>query len=248
VIDQKPLTGRHFLEGHGIALIGAVQPLALYVEVLVKVASLARAIDEGVRLRHRGPRVIVGAELGAIDHRGPVVGQGHADLLHLRQTRLNDPSCRLGVGPARGAAMSEQSRRARANLIAIRIENISQLFHSLDPLPFREKNLDKDAEEFIVSWARELPADQPIKIVVHLPEEQLTLPEAQDVGPAVKQFFAYRAQVIGLELKEMFRIGRPSLAIGLTVLILSPLGKVLGRESAHLRLGRELAADRNLSL
>ncbi len=137
--------------------------------------------------------------------------------------------------------MSEQSRRARASLIAIRLENIAQLFHSLDPLPFREKNLDKDAEEFIVSWARELPADQPFKIVVHLPEEQLTLPEAQEIRPAIKQFFAYRAQVIGLELKEIFRIGRRSLAIGLIVLFISvvasqtvaanleprPLGKVL---------------------
>jgi hypothetical protein len=121
-------------------------------------------------------------------------------------------------------------------------------FFTVSILTRSARKISKDAEEFIVSWARELPADQPIKIVVHLPEEQLTLPEAQDVGPAVKQFFAYRAQVIGLELKEMFRIGRPSLAIGLTVLILSPLGKVLGRESAHLRLGRELAADRNLSL
>jgi hypothetical protein len=44
--------------------------------------------------------------------------------------------------------------------------------------PFREKDLDKDAEEFIVSWARELPRDQSFKIVVHVPEEQLALPEA----------------------------------------------------------------------
>ncbi|MGA7546644.1 MAG: hypothetical protein WBW08_12620 [Methyloceanibacter sp.] len=130
--------------------------------------------------------------------------------------------------------MSEQSRRARTNLIPIRIANISQLFHSLDPL-------NKDTEEFIVSWARELPADRPFKVVVHLPEEQLTLPDAQEIGAAIKQFFAYRAKVIGLALKELLRVGRRSLAIGLTVLILSilasqtvsasleprPLGKVL---------------------
>jgi hypothetical protein len=63
-------------------------------------------------------------------------------------------------------------------LIEIRVEKLAQLFHSLDPLPFREKDLDKDAEEFIVSWARELPRDQSFKIVVHVPEEQLALPEA----------------------------------------------------------------------
>jgi hypothetical protein len=137
--------------------------------------------------------------------------------------------------------MSERSRRAKSNLIAIRIDNIFQLFHSLDPLPFREKNLDQDAEEFIVSWARELPAEQPFRIVVYLPEAQLALPEAQEIGPAVKQFFAYRAQVISLELKELFRIGRRSLAIGMTVLLVSviasqtlaakleprPLGKII---------------------
>ena len=43
---------------------------------------------------------------------------------------------------------------AAENAIEIRIDDISQLFHTLDPFPFRERDLDKDAEEFIVSWAR----------------------------------------------------------------------------------------------
>jgi hypothetical protein len=136
--------------------------------------------------------------------------------------------------------MSAQSQTG-ADAIEIRIESIAQLFHSLDPSPFHEKDLDKDAEEFIVSWARELPSDVPLKIVVHLPEKQLVLPEAKDIGPAITRFFSYRAQVIGLELKELFRIGRRSLAIGATVLVMSiiasqsvaanlqprPLGKVI---------------------
>src|SRR5258705_9110487 len=116
--------------------------------------------------------------------------------------------------------MSAQSQSG-ADAIEIRIESIAQLFHSLDPSPFHEKDLDKDAEEFIVSWARELPSDVPLKIVVHLPEKQLALPEAKNIGPAITRFFSYRAQVIGLELKEFFRIGRRSLAIGATVLVMS---------------------------
>ena len=51
--------------------------------------------------------------------------------------------------------MGEQ-RPTAANAIEIRIDEIAQLFHSLDPFPFRERDLDKDAEEFIVGWAREL--------------------------------------------------------------------------------------------
>lgn len=136
--------------------------------------------------------------------------------------------------------MNEQSQ-ADDNDIEIRIGSIAQLFHSLDPSPFHEKDLDKDAEQFIVSWARELPRGQPLRIVVHLPEQQLGLPEAKAIAPAIKQFFAYRAQVIALELKELFRVGRRALAIGLTVLLLcviasqavtarldpQPLGKVI---------------------
>ena len=108
--------------------------------------------------------------------------------------------------------MSEQSQTA-VNAIEIRIESIAQLFDSLDPSPFNEKDLDKDAEEFIVSWARELPSDIPMKIVVHLPKEQLALPDAKEIRPAITRFFSYRAQVTGLELKELFRIGRRSLPI-----------------------------------
>jgi hypothetical protein len=134
-----------------------------------------------------------------------------------------------------------ESSQTDAEAIEIRIESIAQLFHSLDPSPFHEKDLDKDAEEFIVSWARELPAGRPFKVVVHLPEEQIALPDARAIRHAIRQFFTYRAQVIGLELKELFRVGRRSLAIGLTVLLVSvvasqavaakleprPLGKVI---------------------
>ena len=56
-----------------------------------------------------------------------------------------------------------------AEAIELRVDTIAQLFHSLDPFPFRERDLDREAEEYIVSWARELAADQPINIVVHIP-------------------------------------------------------------------------------
>ena len=42
------------------------------------------------------------------------------------------------------------------HLIELRVNKIAQLFHTLDPFPFRERDLDKEAEEFIVGWAREL--------------------------------------------------------------------------------------------
>jgi len=107
------------------------------------------------------------------------------------------------------------------NLIELRIESIPQIFHSLDPSPFRERELDQNAEEFIVSWARELPSHAPFKIIVHLPEDQLAKPGARDIAPAITQFFSYRADLTSLELKDLFRVGRRSLLIGATVLVTS---------------------------
>ena len=40
------------------------------------------------------------------------------------------------------------------DVIELRVDKIAQLFHSLDPYPFRERDLDKDAEDYIVGWAR----------------------------------------------------------------------------------------------
>ena len=52
------------------------------------------------------------------------------------------------------------------NTIEVRVEDISQLFHTLDPYPFRERDLDRDAEDFIVNWARDLPRSVSLRIVV----------------------------------------------------------------------------------
>ena len=164
----------------------------------------------------------------------------------------------VGQGfPTRGVRRMTGRAASDADDIEIRIGSIAQLFHSLDPSPFHEKDLDKDAEQFIVSWARELPAGRPFRIVVHLPEEQIARPEAQAIPAAIGQFFVYRAQAIGLELKELFRVGRRALAIGLYDPLplrhrqssrdgetrSEPARQGHRRELAHLRVGGELAAD-----
>jgi hypothetical protein len=102
--------------------------------------------------------------------------------------------------------------------IALRVDKIAQLFHSLDPYPFRERDLDKEAEDYIVGWARELPADQPIAIVVHIPDSETQSKAAQELREAFARYFSYRADTLQRELNELFRVGRRSLAIGMAVL------------------------------
>jgi hypothetical protein len=102
--------------------------------------------------------------------------------------------------------------------IAIRLRNINQLFNTLDPSPFREKDIDGEIEDFIVGWVRELPRHMPFRIAVHLPSEEAKRPEAQDIDEALAHYFAYCADVAERELRELFRVGRSALAIGIAVL------------------------------
>ena len=58
-------------------------------------------------------------------------------------------------------------------LIELRLNNVGQLFNTMDPSPFHERDLDHDAEEFILSWAREHEKDSDlrIRIVLRRPED-----------------------------------------------------------------------------
>jgi hypothetical protein len=105
------------------------------------------------------------------------------------------------------------------DVIELRVDDIAQLFHTLDPFPFRERDLDREAEEFIVGWARELPADQPIRIVIHFPESAIQVSAAQDLAEAFRRHFSHRTAILQGDLTELFRVGRRSLGIGAIVLI-----------------------------
>ncbi|WP_127089901.1 hypothetical protein [Aquabacter cavernae] len=123
--------------------------------------------------------------------------------------------------------------------IEIRVERIAQLLNMLDPYPFQERDLDPQAEAFIVEWAGDLPAKQPLAIVLHLPAEEAGTDAARAFGQTLNHFFRARAEEKSRELKELFRMGRIALAIGLAVLaaciLLSELisGRLGDRPFAH---------------
>ena len=108
--------------------------------------------------------------------------------------------------------------------IAIRVRTITQLFNSLDPSPFRERDLDSHTEEFVVDWVRELPRGAPFTIVVELPPEEAAMPDAAKIGEAFANYFAHRAENEAHDLRELFRVGWRSLLIGLFVLIVCLVG------------------------
>ena len=108
--------------------------------------------------------------------------------------------------------------RPKVHRIELNLREISQLFNTMDPSPFHEKDLDHDAEEFIVSWAREFPLDEPIVLVLHLG----ALPREQEpqlmIERAVHHYFAYRVELNRLEFRHLMQDGLRSLLTGLVFL------------------------------
>jgi hypothetical protein len=113
-------------------------------------------------------------------------------------------------------------------LIAVYVGQLKQLFNAMDPSPFRERDLDPNAEEFIVGWAREAPTDAPLGLVVHLDRPAGVPEEPGALRAAVHEFFTHRAEASQRRLRQLFRVGRTSLAIGLMFLAVSIVaGEVL---------------------
>jgi hypothetical protein len=112
---------------------------------------------------------------------------------------------------------------APVHQIELRIVKLAELFNSMDPTPFHHRDLDRDAEEFLESWAMEFPHQSHFRIIVHIeeapPEDPLAL-----VTDAIQNYFEYRAMLSKRALRALLLEGRTSLLIGLGFLSMCLLG------------------------
>lgn len=100
--------------------------------------------------------------------------------------------------------------------LELRLRTLDQLFNSMDPSPFLEKDLDPDAETFIREWATE-PRQRSgrLHIRIHL-EQTPAESDAKSVATeAIHHFFAYQAQIERGVFRQFLRDGQASLLIGL---------------------------------
>jgi hypothetical protein len=103
-------------------------------------------------------------------------------------------------------------------IIEVRVAELRQLFNAIDPSPFYERDLDQQAEEFIVGWGKDLPPKSPLALVVHLDEPAGAKQEAVPLRDAIHEHFARREAESGRRLRDLFHRGRLSLAIALAFL------------------------------
>src|SRR6516164_9717010 len=114
------------------------------------------------------------------------------------------------------AAMDKSSRPVAT--IEISLGRLQQLFNSLDPSPFHDRDLDHDAEEYIVGWAEEISLRLPLRLVIHLPRDQMASVDQTALERAVHNYFAYQQQQSQRRLRLLFHDGRIALAVGVAFL------------------------------
>lgn len=113
---------------------------------------------------------------------------------------------------------SEYRQDAGDWLIELRLREPRQLFHHLDPAPFREKDLDPAAEAYIEDAVREIGPGRPVRLVIHLPGSERDAADALELSQAVAHYFEYRARQTGTELARLLGRALANLVIGLLFL------------------------------
>jgi hypothetical protein len=155
-----------------------------------------------------------------------------------RSTQLN-----RGKGAVSVVATARRPASFSQRVIEVHVRAVSQLFDSLDPSPFRERDLDPNAEEYIVESVKELSPRTPCELMIHLDQATDLADEEAAIGGAIRVHFERRSGVLQRSFRQLIRRGFISLAIGLAFLgtvfgIAQLIGRLLG-ENGWSRLARE---------
>lgn len=106
----------------------------------------------------------------------------------------------------------------KSSLIEIRIRTLNQLFDSRDPSPFLSRDIDDDAQQYIVASVGELSARLPLALTIYLGEPVESSDKALDTGEAIREHFTRQAGYTNLRLRGLLHDGWISLMIGLAFL------------------------------
>ena len=100
--------------------------------------------------------------------------------------------------------------------LELRVRELGQLFNSMDPTPFLNRDLDREAEAFIETWALGLPPDSRLHITIHLERLPAEGDSSALMTDAIHNYFGYKAGLVRGDLKQLLRQGRLSLLIGVS--------------------------------
>lgn len=110
--------------------------------------------------------------------------------------------------------MKKSVHPAPIHRLELRIREIAQLFNSLDPTPFLNKDLDLEAEAFIETWASGFVSGSRFHITIHLEQWPSDGDPSEMLTGAIHNHFSVKAERTRNALKHLLQQGRMSLVIG----------------------------------
>ena len=122
------------------------------------------------------------------------------------------------MGNAEFAAPSSRYRLENGKTcIDVRLKTSQQLFDTRDPAPFRERDLEEAAVEYIVGAFEDLNAKAEAKIVLWIAEPLPDL-SPEILQEAVRAYFAYEIVRLQRRTRQHLKTGQLALGMGLAML------------------------------
>lgn len=124
-------------------------------------------------------------------------------------------------------SLSKPPYRRQGNrwLIELRLSQPRQLFNTIDPSPFHEKDLDDAAERYIVEAVEDFHRDEQLQLVIHLPAEYVNDDNSRQLQDAISNYFGWRAHESRRRLLHCLREGRLAALLGLAFLVFCLLAR-----------------------
>lgn len=136
--------------------------------------------------------------------------------------------------PGRALIKRRHGQRAGGTAaVSVHVREVAQLFNSLDPAPFWDRDLDRSAAEFIEDEFRDRQSAEIWHLHVHVHVHEGDTSPAY-LQQAIESYYGRMANSARLAMREHFRLAQFALMGGVAIFLLSMgargiLGNVLGR-------------------
>ena len=111
--------------------------------------------------------------------------------------------------------MTNTTSSAPVHRLALRVREVAQLFNSMDPTPFLNKDLDPEANTFIENWASGYRPNSRFHLTIHLELWPNDGDPTKMLTEAIHNHFAYKVVQTRRALRNLLQQGRMSMAIGI---------------------------------
>lgn len=117
-------------------------------------------------------------------------------------------------------------------IVELAVPDYNHLFDGRDPARFRQKDLDDDAVDYIVSSVQEITLSKLSHIEIYF--DQIFSQEEQNiVVDAIHNFFKYESEMMSKKINSTLRKGIKSLFIGIAFLSFAILGSLVLKDTNH---------------